>query len=103
MALPDSLDYTRDFYVQNVDCTLRAEERCHGEYQVPEREFRNFVLPIRVNNENLDSSRAVFYEELKDRVKGLSCMMLHWRSIIGVMKKLHTVHPMPGHHRHWRP
>ena len=39
---------------------------------VPEREFRHFVLPIRVNNENLDDSRKVFYEELKDRVKNLS-------------------------------
>ena len=72
MALPDSLDYTRDFYVQNVDCTLRARGEMPWGISVPEREFRNFVLPIRVNNENLDSSRAVFYEELKDRVKGLS-------------------------------
>ena len=34
--------------------------------------FRHFVLPIRVNNENLDDSRKVFYGELKERVKGLS-------------------------------
>ncbi len=27
---------------------------------------------MRVNNENLDDSRKVFYEELKDRVKGFS-------------------------------
>ena len=39
---------------------------------IPEREFRHFVLPVRVNNENLDNSRKVFYEELKDRVKNLS-------------------------------
>ena len=32
----------------------------------------HFVLPIRVNNEDLDDSRKVFYEELKERVKGLS-------------------------------
>ena len=38
----------------------------------PEREFRLFVLPIRVINENLDDCRKVFYEELKDRVKNLS-------------------------------
>ena len=39
---------------------------------VPEREFKHFVLPVRVNNENLDDSRKVFYAELKDRVKNLS-------------------------------
>ena len=34
--------------------------------------FRHFVLPIRVNNENLDDSRKVFYGELKERVKAVS-------------------------------
>ena len=29
-------------------------------------------MPVRVNNENLDDSRFVFYEELKDRVKDLT-------------------------------
>ena len=33
--------------------------------------FRHFVLPVRVNNENLDDSRTVFFAELKDRVKNL--------------------------------
>ena len=32
----------------------------------------NAVLPVRVNNEQLDSARVVFYKELKDRVKSLS-------------------------------
>ena len=32
---------------------------------IPEDIFRHFVLPVRVNNENLDESRMVFYEELK--------------------------------------
>ena len=39
---------------------------------VPDREWRHFVLPVRVNNEDLDLSRPAFYDELKDRVKGLS-------------------------------
>ena len=39
---------------------------------IPDDIYRHFVLPIRINNENIDSSRVVFYEELKDRVKGLS-------------------------------
>lgn len=39
---------------------------------VPEREVRHFVLPVRVNNENLDSARYFFYEELAPRVRDLS-------------------------------
>jgi hypothetical protein len=39
---------------------------------IPEQIFRHFVLPIRVNNEHLDESRMVFFEELKDRVKNMS-------------------------------
>ena len=39
---------------------------------IPEDIFHHFVLPVRINNENLDESRMVFFDELKDRVKGLS-------------------------------
>ena len=46
--------------------------RCLGEKVIPEDLFRHFVLPVRVNNEHLDSARVVFYEELKNRVKSLS-------------------------------
>ena len=41
-------------------------------WNVPEEVFRHFVLPVRVNNESLDSARTVFYRELAPRVKGLS-------------------------------
>ena len=34
--------------------------------------FRHFVLVYRVNNENLDSSRLVFFNELKDRIKNMT-------------------------------
>lgn len=40
--------------------------------KVPESLFKHFVIPIRVNNEALDSSRVVFYNELKERVNGKS-------------------------------
>ena len=39
---------------------------------VQEMILRHFVLPIRVTNENLDTSRVVFYEELKPRGENLS-------------------------------
>lgn len=72
MSLPDKADYPREFYERNVDIALKARDEMPWGKTVPEREFKHFVLPVRVNNEHLDDSRSVFYEELKDRVKGLS-------------------------------
>lgn len=72
MATPDALDYDADFYLTNIRTSLRAAEEMPWGKGVPDREWRHFVLPVRVNNEDLDLSRPVFYEALKDRVKSLS-------------------------------
>ena len=72
MPLGDITDYSGEFFLENIDYSLKAKEEMPWGKLIPEREFRHFVLPIRVNNENLDNSRKVFYEELKDRVKNLS-------------------------------
>ncbi|MBO7317681.1 MAG: transglutaminase domain-containing protein, partial [Bacteroidales bacterium] len=72
MPTPDITDYSGDFHLMNVDYALKARAEMPWGKQVPDREFLHFVLPIRVNNENLDECRAVFYEELKDRVRNLS-------------------------------
>ena len=72
MPLPDSVDYSRDFWLQNIDCALQARREMPWGSTIPEREWRHFVLPVRVNNENLDTCRMVFYPQLKDRVKSLS-------------------------------
>ena len=69
MPLPDSVDYPREFWEANVKATLKARKEMPWGGKVPEREWKHFVLPLRVNNENLDSARIVFYEELKNRVK----------------------------------
>ena len=72
MPLPDRTDYPRSFYEEQVTLALQARAEMPWGEKVPEREFRHFVLPIRVNNETLDSSRAMFYRELKPRLEGLS-------------------------------
>lgn len=72
MQLPDLADRDTDFYLQCIDASLKAAEEMPWGKTVPDREWKHFVLPPRINNEALDSSRVVFYEELKDRVKGLS-------------------------------
>ena len=70
MPLADITDYSPEFYLQSVRSSLQAREEMG--WNVPEREFRHFVLPLRVNNEDLDSARVVFYRELKPRIQGLS-------------------------------
>lgn len=72
MPTPDVLDYTDSFYLENIRSSFLAAQEMPWGDKVPDREWRHFVLPIRVNNENLDLSRPVFYAELRDRVKGLS-------------------------------
>ena len=72
MPLGDIADYSGDYFLQNVKASFQAREEMPWGKTIPEDIFRHFVLPIRVNNENLDESRMVFYKELKDRVKGLS-------------------------------
>lgn len=72
MSDADMAAYPADFFSINVDATFKASEEMPWGTAVPEREFLHFVLPLRVNNEALDMSRPIFYEELKDRVKNLS-------------------------------
>lgn len=72
LSLPDSADYSDDFYRKNIDASFSAREELPWGKKVPDREFLHFVIPVRVNNENLDLSRLAFYQELKPRVKGLT-------------------------------
>lgn len=70
MPLPDVAANSPAFFIDNVRTTFAAADSLG--WNVPEREFRHFVLPLRVNNEALDSCRALFFAELLPRVKGKS-------------------------------
>lgn len=72
MPLPDIADYSAEYHLENVDYALKARAEMPWGKQVPVREFLHFVLPVRVNNENLDCSRPAFYKELKERIENLS-------------------------------
>lgn len=72
MPLADIADYSGEFHLMNVRASRRAADEMPWGKIIPEDVFRHFVLPVRVNNEHLDSARVVFYKELKDRVKSLS-------------------------------
>lgn len=72
MPLSDITDYSSTFFHDNVKTSFIAKAEMPWGDSIPEREFAHFVIPIRVNNENLDSSRIIIYETLKERVRNLS-------------------------------
>ena len=70
MPLPDQMHYGREYWEKNVEKTLETREKMA--WDIPEREFRHFVLPLRVNNETLDNFRTTYADTLCSRVKGMS-------------------------------
>ena len=72
MSLGDIVNMEPSYYLDHYHMTRKALKEMPWGGNVPEREVRHFVLPVRVNNENLDSARYVFYEELAPRIKGMS-------------------------------
>jgi len=71
MPLSDLADYPPTFFLANVRQCLKARREMTWSRKVPEDVFLHFVLPLRVNNENLDSFRLVMYDEIKERIKDL--------------------------------
>lgn len=72
MPLVDRVTYSREFFTTQVKASLKARAVVPWGQEVSEREFRYFVVPVRVNNEPLDEHREVFQKELLPRVQGLS-------------------------------
>jgi transglutaminase-like putative cysteine protease len=69
--LNDLADLDRDFLLENASLALKSREDLPWGSGIPHDIFLHFVLPLRVNNENLDSFRIVYYNELKTRVAGM--------------------------------
>jgi hypothetical protein len=72
MPLSDLADYDAGFFLKQVKAAFEARRTFSWGNQVPEELFRHFVLPYRVNNENLDTARLVILRALKDRLKAMS-------------------------------
>lgn len=71
MPYGDMLNYSGEYFLQNVRLSEQTRETFSWGREIPEMLYRHFVVPIRVNNEDLDESRAVFFKELAPRVKDL--------------------------------
>ena len=72
MPLSDLADYNGEFFLMQVRKALEARDHFPWGRTIPEDIFRHYVLVYRVNNENLDNAREVFFNELKPRLEGLS-------------------------------
>ena len=72
MPLSDLADYNGDFFLQQVKSVLKARKEMIWGSAIPEDVFLHFVLPARINNENLDEFRVVMYDEIKNRVAGMN-------------------------------
>ncbi len=72
MPLGDAVNFDGDYFLRNVRLSEAARERMPWGAIIPVDYYRHFVLPVRVNNEDLDEARGVFYAELSERVQGLS-------------------------------
>jgi len=72
MPLSDIADYDQSFFLEQVRYAFKARKEMPWGKNVPEDVFRHFVLVYRVNNENLDTARMVMFDELKERVAGMT-------------------------------
>ena len=72
MPTNDLADYDGDFFLSNVNLAFAARDSFSWGNSAPEHVFRHFVLPYRVNNEDLDSSRKIFLYELYPRIKDMT-------------------------------
>jgi transglutaminase-like putative cysteine protease len=71
MPLNDLADYYGEFFLYNVNIALHTRKETPWGGKIPEQIFLHYVLPCRVNNENLDSFRIAYHNEISERIKGL--------------------------------
>ena len=72
MPQSDLVDYSINFFEQQVEIAMEARETFAWGKSVPDDIFRHFVLVYRVNNENLDTARAYIFHQLRNRIKNMS-------------------------------
>lgn len=71
MPLSDLADYNGVFFLENARKALESRSKVPWGDDIPGEIFLHYVLPVRVNNENLDSFRLKCYDEIHQRIEGL--------------------------------
>lgn len=72
MPLNDLADYDGSLFLAHVRHALAVRKRAPWGERVPDQLFLHFVLPARVNTENIEDFREAIYAELGPRTTGLS-------------------------------
>ena len=72
MPMGDAYDFDEELYLDNVKTALKTKTEMSWGERIPENVFLHFVLPVRINNEDLDTSREDFFQELKPRLAGMT-------------------------------
>jgi transglutaminase-like putative cysteine protease len=72
MPVNDMADYDGALFLSHVRQTLEIRRKVPWGTRVPDHLFLHFVLPYRVNTENIEDSRGILYRELADRTAHLS-------------------------------
>ncbi|HHV58906.1 MAG TPA: transglutaminase domain-containing protein [Clostridiaceae bacterium] len=72
MSLNDLADYDGSIFLQHVRETYHIRRLVPWGDKIPDSIFLHFVLPYRVNNENIENCRGILFEQIFDRVKNLS-------------------------------
>lgn len=72
MPVNDLADYDGDLFLSHVRQTLEIRQQVPWGDRVPDSLFLHFVLPYRVNTENIEDSRGILYQELAGRTSSLS-------------------------------
>lgn len=70
MPVNDLADYNGELFLNHVRTTLKI--RRDMPWQVPDHIFLHFVLPYRVNTENIEEHRQILHEQLAERTSKLS-------------------------------
>ena len=83
MPLNDLADYDGELFLSHVRTSLDIRKKVPWGHQISDHLFLHFVLPYRVNNENIEDCRGWFFDQIFDRVKNLSMQQAileinHW-------------------------
>lgn len=72
MPLNDLADYSGEFFLNHIRKICSIKNKVSWGSKIPDNAFIHFVLPYRVNNENIENYVDAIFEELYPRVKDLS-------------------------------
>jgi hypothetical protein len=72
MPVNDMADYDGELFLSHVRRALDIRKRVPWGGRVPDYLFLHFVLPYRINTENIEDFRGIIFDELADRTAKLS-------------------------------